>query len=97
MNIILINAEYLFHFILKYEENFSKKYVFAVFNGLLILVGESIDPQNSTEKVFIILAMMLGQAISATIFGSMASLIKNLDQGEDLFTNKMDFINEHMR
>jgi len=40
---------------------------------------------------------MIGQAISATIFGSMASLIKNLDQGQDMFSSKMDYINEHLR
>jgi hypothetical protein len=44
-----------------------------------------------------ILVMVMGQALSATIFGSMASLIKNLDQGHDMFTNKMDIINDHMR
>ncbi len=41
--------------------------------------------------------MMAGQAVSATIFGSMASLIKNMDQGHDIFTAKMDYINEHFR
>ena len=81
----------------KFADDFQKRYVFALFNGLLILVGESIESTRSNERVFIILAMMLGQAISATIFGSMASLIKNMDQGHDMFTSKMDFINEHLR
>jgi len=71
--------------------------VFALFNGLLILVGESIESYRSSERVFIIICMMIGQAISATIFGSMASLIKNMDQGHDMFTSKMDYINEHLR
>jgi hypothetical protein len=35
--------------------------------------------------------------ISATIFGSMANLIKNMDQGHDIYTTKMDFVNEHLR
>jgi hypothetical protein len=46
-------------------------------NGILILVGESIshDFEKHGEKIFISIAYMAGLAISATIFGSMASLI----------------------
>jgi hypothetical protein len=68
-----------------------------------MLVGEAVDATrcfdsaNSGEKIFITFSMMIGQAISATIFGSMANLIKNLDQGHDIYTEKMDYVNEHMR
>ncbi len=77
--------------------------MFALFNGLLMLVGEAIDScacfgsANAPEKIFIVFAMMLGQAFAGTIFGSMANLISNLEQGHDIFTIKMDFINEHLR
>jgi hypothetical protein len=79
------------------EAEFEERYVYAIFQGLLLLVGESIDAVENHEFVFIVIAMALGQALSATIFGSMASLIKNIDQGHDLYTHKLDTINEHMR
>jgi len=42
--------------------------------------------------------MLIGQAIVATIFGSMAcELVKNLDLGQDMFISKMNYINEHLR
>ena len=79
------------------NDSFTAKYVYAVFTGLLVLVGESVDATENGEYVFLIFGMVIGSALSATIFGSMASLIKNMDQGHDIFTNKMDVINDHIR
>jgi hypothetical protein len=36
------------------EADFNEKYVYAVFNGLLVLVGESIDASENYEFLFII-------------------------------------------
>jgi len=79
------------------SHDFTAKYVYAVFTGLLVLVGEGVDATDNGEYIFLIFGMVIGSALSATIFGSMASLIKNLDQGHDIFTNKMDVINDHIR
>jgi hypothetical protein len=79
------------------DADFGDKYVYALFNGLLLLVAESIPAHENYEMIFIIMCFVFGQALSATIFGSMASLIKNLDFGNSMYREKMDLINEHMR
>jgi hypothetical protein len=73
------------------------KYVYAVFTGILILVGEQIDPSKTWEKLFIVAAMILGQALTAIIFGSMASIVRNYSRGNSLFVQKLDSINEDFR
>ena len=42
------------------KDDFIYKYIFALFHGLLILVGEGIDSAKSSEKIFIVLMMMVG-------------------------------------
>jgi hypothetical protein len=39
---------------------FQEKYVYAVFNGLLVLVGESLDANENHEFLFIIICLVMG-------------------------------------
>ena len=73
------------------------KYIYALYLGLEMMVGENVPAETNPERIYATIVLILGQVISATIFGSMASLVKDIDKGYDLFTTKMDFINEHMR
>ena len=40
--------------------SFTDKYVYAVFNGLLLLVGESLDATINREFVFVIFVCVIG-------------------------------------
>ena len=62
-----------------------------------MMIYEFVQVTNNYERIYVFIVMMLAHAISATIFGSMASLVKNIDKGSELFAEKMDFVNEHMR
>ena len=62
-----------------------------------MMVGETVPVGNNIQRIYMVFVMMIGQAISATIFGSMASLVKNINKGYDKFSTKMDFVNEHIR
>jgi hypothetical protein len=43
-----------------YEDNsFQYKYVRSVYDGMLMLVGENINPQNENERTFIMLIMFI--------------------------------------
>ena len=73
------------------------RYTTALYQGLLISVGEMVDFAANLQQIYVFIALMVGHAITATIFGSMAELVKNIDKGKELYSEKMDFINEHMR
>ncbi len=53
-----------------------------------------VEVDNNVGKIFAAIVLVLGKGISATIFGSMASLVKNIDKGYDIFTTEMNFVDE---
>jgi len=61
-----------------------------------MLVGENIEPQNYSERTFVMIVMFTAACINASIFGNMAVLIQNFDKQGRKHTEKMDLINEHM-
>jgi len=89
----------------KVKENmtFECKYYFVLYQSSYIIPGQytekmqvytSLNP--TSEYLYIIFFYMIGQALSAYIFGGMAAIIQNLNQGQNFFQNKIDMLNEHM-
>jgi hypothetical protein len=79
------------------------RFVLAFYNGSYFITGqvtENVIASDllfpTSEYLFIIIDFILGQIISAYIFGGMASVIQSLNDGDKVFTDKIDIINGHM-
>ena len=89
----------------KTKENlkFDCRFALLFYNGSYFISGqitENVTIKNqlhpTSEYVFLIIDFIIGQILSAYIFGGMASVIQSLNDGEKLFTDKLDIINGHM-
>lgn len=87
----------------KYSLNKSCRFVLSFYNGSYFITGQITENvtagdtlQPTSEYVFLIVAFIIGQILSAYIFGGMASVIQSLNDGEKVFTDKIDIIMGHM-
>jgi hypothetical protein len=78
-------------------------YIFMFFQASYIIPGQYSQYAVSAsqlvpakEYLCLIIEYLLGQGISAYIFGGMTNIIQNLDQGKNFFTEKTDLLREHM-
>lgn len=78
-------------------------YIFTFNLAAYIVPGEYINDMNiieglnpSNEYIVLIIVYLIGSVLSAYIFGGMASIIQNLNQGQNFFTEKTDLLREHM-
>jgi hypothetical protein len=79
-------------------------YIIPVYTAGYIIPGEyiSLFRAHSSlceiyEYITLVFMYIIGQVLAAYLFGGMTSIIQNLNQGENFFTNKIDLLNEHMR
>lgn len=82
---------------------FTCKYFMTMYTAAYIIPGQYTNESEglselstSSEYVVYIIMYMIGQVLAAYIFGGIASIIQNMNQGQNLFTNKMDMLNDHM-
>jgi hypothetical protein len=80
------------------------RYMLSLYNSSYIIPGQYTSSMtaynslnNTGEYLILLFEYMIGQVLSAYIFGGMAAIIQNLNQGQNFFTNKIDMLNEHMR
>ena len=64
-------------------------YYFALTTLTTVGYGD-ISPQTNVERVFIIIVMLVGAIIYASIFGNMAALIQSFDSAAGRYREKMD-------
>jgi hypothetical protein len=83
---------------------FTCKYFIPVYTASYIIPGEYTSLLKANESLYniseyltIISLYIIGQVFSAYLFGGMTSTVQNLNQGENLYTDKNDLLNEHMR
>jgi hypothetical protein len=83
--------------------NFECRYFMSIYNAAYIIPGQYTSAMSglsllapSSEYGMYVMQYMIGQVLSAYIFGGMASTIQNLNQGQTFFSNKMDMLNQHM-
>ena len=90
---------------LKIQSNLQQgcQLLIAVYEGSYILASQYTSTMqqatflsSATEYIIFIIEYEIGQLLSGYIFGGMASIIQNLNQGENFFTKKVDLLNEHM-
>jgi hypothetical protein len=58
--------------------------------------GETPQPVNDIEYVFVTLDFMIGVLIFATIVGNIGSMITNMNAGKAEIRNRMDAIKQYM-
>lgn len=81
------NCEYIISF---YVSNF-------IIPGQYCKYMKAFDSLNPTgEYVVLIISYLIGQIVSAYVFGGVTNIIQNLDQGKNFFTEKNDLLRDHM-
>ncbi len=60
------------------------------------MTGETPQPVNDIEYVFVTLDFMIGVLIFATIVGNIGSMITNMNAGKAEIRNRMDAIKQYM-
>lgn len=82
---------------------YTCRYIISFYDAAYIIPGQYVSNMQginqlnpSGEYVILIIQYLIGQVLAAYIFGGMASVVRNLNQGQNFFTNKMDMLNEHM-
>ena len=68
----------------------------AFHTAFLMLVGENIDPTTYIEYAYTVLALIIGQIISAVVIGNISIVLNNQASMSALYTQKMDRVNESM-
>ena len=79
------------------------QYLYSLYQGIYILANQYTSEMtvasnlaSSKEYLVFIIEYQIGQILAAYIFGAMTSLINNINQAENFFTDKIDMLNEHM-
>jgi potassium voltage-gated channel Eag-related subfamily H protein 7 len=75
----------------------QEKYIDAFYFAIMVTTANDVNPTNGTEKIFTSIMLILGILINASIIGSAANLLSNLDKAEIARKNQLDSINEYLR
>jgi len=76
----------------------SRKYIYSFYWSTLTLttIGETPQPVEDWEFVFVVLDFLIGVLIFATIVGNVGSMITNMNKERSEFQQKMDGIKRYM-
>lgn len=87
----------------KFTMSNTCKYILSFYNASYTIPGQYTSYMNSTgafanynEYIILLFEFLIGQFVSAYTFGGITSIIVNLDQGSNFFTEKTDLLREHM-
>lgn len=75
----------------------GKKYIDAFYFAIMVTTANDVNPTTYIEKLFTAFMLFVGIVINASIIGSAANLLSNLDKAEIARKNQMDSINEYLR
>lgn len=80
------------------DDTLARRYIYSFYWSTLILttIGEVPSPQQNIEFAFVILDLMCGVLIFATIVGNVGSMISNMSAARTEFQSKMDGIKQYM-
>uniref|UniRef100_A0A1I8EWI8 Cyclic nucleotide-binding domain-containing protein n=1 Tax=Wuchereria bancrofti TaxID=6293 RepID=A0A1I8EWI8_WUCBA len=81
------------------EDTLVRRYIYSFYWSTLILttIGEVPSPKRNIEFLFVIMDLMCGVLIFATIVGNVGSAISNMSVARTKFQNKMDGIKQYMK
>ncbi|XP_039763635.1 cyclic nucleotide-gated cation channel subunit A-like [Pararge aegeria] len=76
----------------------AHQYIYSFYWSTLTLttIGETPQPENNTEFVFVVIDFLGGVLIFATIVGNIGSMISNMNVARVEFQNKMDGVKQYM-
>ncbi|CAD5224792.1 unnamed protein product [Bursaphelenchus xylophilus] len=80
------------------EDNLGRRYIYSFYWSTLMLttVGEVPWPVRSVELVIVIVDLMCGVLIFATIVGNVGTMISNMSAARSDFQNRVDGIKKYM-
>lgn len=67
-----------------------------IFTNFLLFSGETPQPENDLEYVFVVADFLAGVLIFATIVGNIGSMITNMNVARVEFQNRMDGVKQYM-
>ena len=73
------------------------KYSLCYYHGIMVLVGNEINPIDSLNVFIISLLYIAGALILANIFATVTVIIQNMNQKEKLFQDKMGLASTAMQ
>lgn len=74
-----------------------QKYIDAVYFAMMVTTANDVNPVTAHEKLFVSVMLFIGIVINASIIGSAANLLSNLDKEAIARKNQMDSINDYLR
>jgi hypothetical protein len=80
-----------------FNDTLTDKYVGAFYFAIMVTTANDLGPQNTLERVFTGLMLLIGIGINASIIGSAANLLANMDKTEVARKEHLDAINDYLR
>ena len=77
-------------------QNFGQDLVSILYVPFGLLAGETPQPENDVEYVFVVADFLAGVLIFATIVGNIGSMISNMNVARVEFQNRMDGVKQYM-
>nr|XP_018896311.1 PREDICTED: cyclic nucleotide-gated cation channel subunit A-like [Bemisia tabaci] len=76
----------------------SRQYIYSFYWSTLTLttIGETPQPENDAEYLFVVADFLAGVLIFATIVGNIGSMISNMNVARVEFQNRMDGVKQYM-
>jgi hypothetical protein len=68
-----------------YDQDWSVKYYFSIYNAILQLCGNDISPPNLVMIWIGIIFLVTGAIMTANIFGTMASIFQSINRRSQKF------------
>uniref|UniRef100_H3H3Q4 Cyclic nucleotide-binding domain-containing protein n=1 Tax=Phytophthora ramorum TaxID=164328 RepID=H3H3Q4_PHYRM len=79
------------------SDSLGQQYVDAFYFAIMVTTANDVNPTTPIEKLFTSVMLFVGIVINASIIGSAANLLANLDKEEIARKNQMDSINDYLR
>lgn len=76
----------------------TRKYIYSFYWSTLTLttIGETPQPEQDVEFLFVVVDFLIGVLIFATIVGNVGSMISNMNAARSEFQQKMDGVKQYM-
>ena len=78
-------------------EGISSRYVTMLYTALLMLIGEGMDMETDSEKLFGAMVVVLGTFVVAVIVGNVSFVVSNQNSTSYQYQSKIDMITDEMR
>ncbi|GMF42965.1 unnamed protein product [Phytophthora fragariaefolia] len=79
------------------SDSLGQQYIDAFYFAIMVTTANDVNPTTPIEKLFTSVMLFVGIVINASIIGSAANLLANLDKEEIARKNQMDSINDYLR